>query len=118
MPDQVDWRAVEREASPGRAVGRLLRDQREARGLSIVDIEKRLRLRRNHIEAIEAGRFDLLPGAAYIPAFLRTYASYLGLDSEKVLGAYHSSGAVPIKRPVALPADFPIVERRAPIGLA
>ena len=31
MPDQVDWRTMEREASPGRAVGRLLRDQREAR---------------------------------------------------------------------------------------
>ena len=40
MPDQVDWRALEREASPGRAVGRLLRDQREARGLSVSDIEK------------------------------------------------------------------------------
>ena len=118
MPDQVDWRAAEREATPGRAVGRLLRDQREARGLSVVDIEKRLRLRRNHIEAIEAGRFDLLPGAAYIPAFLRTYASHLGLDPEKVLDAYHSSGPVPIKRPVALPADFPIVEKRAPLGLA
>ena len=36
MPDQVDWRALEREASPGRAVGRLLRDQREARGLASV----------------------------------------------------------------------------------
>jgi signal transduction histidine kinase len=35
MPDQVDWRALEREASPGRAVGRLLRDQREARGLGL-----------------------------------------------------------------------------------
>lgn len=118
MPDQVDWRTAEREATPGRAVGRLLRDQREARGLSVVDIEKRLRLRRSHVEAIEAGRFDLLPGAAYIPAFLRTYANFLELDPEKVLSAYQSSGAVPIKRPVALPADFPIVEKRAPIGLA
>ena len=118
MPDQVDWRATEREASPGRAVGRLLRDQREARGLSVVDIEKRLRFRRSHIEAIEAGRFDLLPGAAYIPAFLRSYASHLGLDAEKVMNAYQSSGPVPIKRPIALPADFPLVEKRAPIGLA
>src|SRR5260370_41230256 len=32
--------------------------------------------------------------------------------------AYHLSGPVPIKRPLTLPADFPIVERRAPIGLA
>lgn len=118
MPDQVDWRALEREASPGRAVGRLLRDQREARGLDLAQVEKNLRIRRVHLEAIEDGRFDTLPGAAYIPAFLRAYAAHVGLDPEKVLTAYHLSGPVPIKRPVTLPADFPIVEKRAPIGLA
>ncbi len=118
MPDQVDWRVIEREATPGRAVGRLLRDQREERGLSLSDVEKSLRIRRSHLEAIEEGRFDKLPGAAYVPAFLRAYSAHVGLDSEKVLTAYHLSGPVPIKRPIALPADFPVVERRAPIGLA
>ena len=118
MPDQVDWRAMERETTQGRAVGRLLRDQREARGLTVTDIEKKIRIRRHYVEALEAGRFDLLPGAAYIPAFLRAYATHVGLEPEKVLTAYQLSGAVPIKRPVSLPADFPIVERRAPIGLA
>jgi cytoskeleton protein RodZ len=118
MPDQVDWRALEREASPGRAVGRLLRDQREARGLGLSEVEKSLRIRHQHLEAIEEGRFDKLPGAAYIPAFLRAYAAHVGLDPEKVMTAYHLSGPVPIKRPVTLPADFPIVEKRAPIGLA
>ena len=47
MPDQVDWRAIEREATPGRAVGRLLRDQREARGLDLSEVEKSLRIRRS-----------------------------------------------------------------------
>ena len=118
MPDQVDWRAIEREAGPGQAVGRLLRDQREARGLDLTQVEKSIRIRRSHLEAIEQGRYDELPGAAYIPAFLRAYATHVGLDAEKVMTAYHLSGAVPIKRPVALPADFPVMERRAPIGLA
>src|ERR1043165_1420271 len=118
MPDQVDWRALEREASPGRAVGRLLRDQREARGLDLAQVEKSLKIRRSNLEAIEEGRFDKLPGAAYIPAFLRASAAQVGLDPEKVLTAYHLSGPVPIKRPLTLPADFPIVEKRAPIGLA
>ncbi|MCW5737267.1 MAG: helix-turn-helix domain-containing protein [Enhydrobacter sp.] len=118
MPDQVDWRSMEREASPGHAVGRLLRDQREARGLSIEDIAKRLRIRRAYLEAIEQGRFDQLPGAAYIPGFLRAYAAHLELDAEKVLSAYQASGPVPIARPVALPSDFPVLDKRAPIGLA
>jgi len=118
MPDQADWRAIEREAGPGQAVGRLLRDQREARGLDLTQVEKSLRIRRSHLEAIEEGRYDKLPGAAYIPAFLRAYATHVGLDPEKVMTAYHLSGAVPIKRAVTLPADFPVMERRAPIGLA
>ncbi|TAJ87053.1 MAG: helix-turn-helix domain-containing protein [Reyranella sp.] len=118
MPDQVDWRAIEREAGPGQAVGRLLRDQREARGLDLTQVEKSIRIRRAHLEAIEDGRYDELPGAAYIPAFLRAYATHVGLDPEKVMTAYHLSGAVPIKRPVALPANFPVADRRAPIGLA
>ena len=109
---------MDREASPGRAVGRLLHDQREARGLDLKAVEKALRIRLQYLEAIEQGRFDLLPGAAYIPAFLRAYAQHVGLDPEKVLTAYHLSGPVPIKRPIALPADFPLAEKRAPIGLA
>jgi cytoskeleton protein RodZ len=109
---------MERDAGAGHAVGRLLRDQREARGLSITDIEKRLRIRRNYIEALEQGRFDQLPGAAYIPAFLRAYSQHVGLDPQKVLTAYHLSGSIPIERPIALPADFPLAEKRAPIGLA
>jgi cytoskeleton protein RodZ len=109
---------MEREATSGHAVGRLLRDQREARALSIDDVAKRLRIRRPYLEAIEQGRFDRLPGAAYIPAFLRAYAAHLELDAEKVLTAYQASGPVPIARPVALPADFPLLEKRAPIGLA
>jgi cytoskeleton protein RodZ len=118
MPDQVDWRSMERESSPGRAVGRLLRDQRLARELAIDDVAARLRIRSRYIEAIEQGRFDQLPGAAYIPAFLRAYANYIGLDADKVMTAYQLSGPVPIARPVTLPADFPLVEKRAPIGLA
>src|SRR4029450_7640159 len=118
MPDHVGGPWLEREAAPGRAVGRLLRDQREARGLDLAAVEKSLKIRRTNLEAIEEGRFDKLPGAAYIPAFLRAYAAHVGLDPEKVMTAYHLSGPVPIKRPVTLPADFPIVEKRAPIGLA
>src|SRR5258707_13523805 len=84
MPDQVDWRALEREASPGRAVGRLLRDQREARSLGLPEVEKSLRIRRQRLEALEGGRSDTLPGAAYIPASLRAYAAPSGLAPEKV----------------------------------
>jgi cytoskeleton protein RodZ len=35
--------------------------------------------------AIEEGRFDDLPGATYAVGFVRTYADYLGLDSEEIV---------------------------------
>ncbi|MBS0220577.1 MAG: helix-turn-helix domain-containing protein [Proteobacteria bacterium] len=118
MPDQVEWRASEHDTTAGHAVGRLLREQREERGLTIDEVAKSLRIRSAFLKAIEQGRFEELPGAAYIPAFLRGYASYLGLDAQKVLTAYQLSGSLPVVRPVSLPADFPMAERRAPIGLA
>ncbi|SKA35094.1 cytoskeleton protein RodZ [Enhydrobacter aerosaccus] len=117
MPDQVDWQAMGHDTT-GHAVGRLLRDEREARGLSIADVAKNLCIRPSYLEAIEQGRFEKLPGAAYVPAFLRAYARHLGLDAQKVLTAYQLSGSVPIERPVSMPGDFPQPERRAPIGLA
>ncbi|MGE5151937.1 MAG: helix-turn-helix domain-containing protein, partial [Rhodospirillaceae bacterium] len=68
-----------------------------ARELAIDDVAARLRIRSRYLEAIEQGRFDQLPGAAYIPAFLRAYASYIGLDAYKVMTAYQLSGPVPIE---------------------
>ncbi len=118
MPDQVEWRAEGHDATAGHAVGRLLREQREERGISIEEVAKSLRIRAAFLKAIEQGRFEELPGAAYIPAFLRGYASYLGLDAQKVLTAYQLSGSLPVVRPVSLPADFPLAEKRAPVGLA
>jgi cytoskeleton protein RodZ len=118
MPDQVDWRAMEHDTTAGHAVGRLLRNQREAQGLTTEQVATSLRIRLLYIEAIEQGRFNELPGAAYVVAFLRAYASHLGLDPQQVLTAYQLSGSVPIERPVSLPADFPMAEKRAPIGLA
>lgn len=118
MPDQIDWRTMERDTTAVHAVGRLLRDQREAVGLSAAQVAKSLRIRLPFIEALEEGRFEQLPGAAYIPAFLRAYAHHIGLDPQKVLTAYQLSGSLPIERPVSLPAAFPMAEKRAPIGLA
>lgn len=117
MPDQVDWQTMGRDTT-GHAVGRLLRDERELRGLDIAVVAKSLCIRPAYLEAIEQGQFDKLPGAAYVPAFLRAYARHLGLDAQKVLTAYQLSGSVPIERPISMPGEFPQPERRAPIGLA
>ncbi len=102
----------------GMAVGSLLRYGRSAMGLSVSDISQSLRLRRAHVEALEAGRFGELPGDIYIPAFLRRYATYVGLEPAKILEIYYGEAGLQIERPVSFPADLPRRKfRAAPIGV-
>ncbi|MBL8837039.1 MAG: helix-turn-helix domain-containing protein [Alphaproteobacteria bacterium] len=67
------------------AVGDLLRTERQRRGWTLADAEIYLKIRRTMLEAIEQGRYEMLPGKAYALAFCRTYAEFLGLDSEDIV---------------------------------
>lgn len=116
MPDQVDWRAIE-QAGPGQAVGRLYAINASSRGLDLTKSRRasasgaRISRRSRTVDTTSFRR-------RHISASPRLRATHVGLDPEKVMTAYHLSGAVPIKRPVALLANFPVADRRAPIGLA
>ena len=75
MPDQVDWRRW--SARPHRAARLVaccaISAKREA--LILPTSRSACAFVSSYLEAIEEGRFDQLPGAAYIPAFLRAYAA-------------------------------------------
>jgi cytoskeletal protein RodZ len=60
--------------------GSSLADARLAQGLELRDAERETRIRARYLAALEDEEFDLLPGDAWGLVFLRTYASYLGLD--------------------------------------
>lgn len=62
-------------------VGHALRSARLARGDDVATVSRALRIRRDHIEAIEDGRLEALPGRAYAVGFVKSYARYLGLDA-------------------------------------
>jgi cytoskeleton protein RodZ len=72
-------------SSDVRSAGDDLRRRREAFGLALEDVETALKIRRRFLAAIEDGRTDLLPGAAYAIGFVRAYSAYLGLDSGEIL---------------------------------
>nr|WP_169130770.1 RodZ domain-containing protein [Aromatoleum evansii] len=74
-------------------MGAQLRQLREARGETASDVAHSLKLTSRQIEAMEAGRLDLLPGAAFARGFLRNYARYLGVDPAIVLAAFESDVA-------------------------
>jgi cytoskeleton protein RodZ len=69
-------------------LGRLLKEERERRGLSYEAVSERTRLRSQMIMAIENEEWDRLPSPAFVRGFLRSYAKVLSLDEEKVLGSY------------------------------
>lgn len=71
-------------------IGEKLRSAREAKGLSIEDIEKATKIQGRYLTAIEQNEFDKLPGDFYVRAFIRQYAQIVGLDGKQLLSEYHN----------------------------
>ena len=72
---------------PSARFGQLLREARELRGLTREQLSSETHIPLGHIEALEAGRVDALPGAMYRRAEARAYAEAVGLDPRMVLDA-------------------------------
>ncbi|NWF71233.1 MAG: DUF4115 domain-containing protein [Chloroflexi bacterium] len=74
------------------ALGRYLRESREARELTLDDAEQNLRIRRRILEQFEVGDFNV-SGASpvQVRGFIRNYARYLGLDEERVVLFYEDA---------------------------
>jgi len=65
--------------------GEILRKAREERGETLSDIARTLKLSANQLEALENGRYDILPGPTFVRGFLRNYANYLGVPPDPLL---------------------------------
>jgi transcriptional regulator with XRE-family HTH domain len=61
-------------------IGDELRQEREARGIELDEVEAATGVRARYVRAIEEEDWEELPGEFYARAFTRTYARYLGLD--------------------------------------
>ena len=90
------------------SLGDILREAREARGLSPEEVERATRIRAKYVEALEQQQFDELPGEVYTRGFLRNYALFLGLPVADVAAAYDAAQALPKGRlPRLAPASAP-----------
>lgn len=69
-------------------IGGSLAAARETRGYSLADAERITHVRVKYLSALERGDFDALPGRTYARAFLRTYASALGLEPDRFVAAF------------------------------
>ncbi|HHJ06105.1 MAG TPA: helix-turn-helix domain-containing protein, partial [Anaerolineae bacterium] len=65
--------------------GKLLKETRESKNITLEQIDKDLKIKPRYIEAIEAGNFEIFPSMPMARGFIKNYASYLGLNPAEVL---------------------------------
>ena len=106
--------------------GSSLRRTRERQGISLDEVARDTRLSKRYLLALEDESIHELPGGFYNRAYLRTYAAYLGLDSDSLVGDYEKEEAAQTDagrlavRPDVLATMRRVVARRQPepaIGL-
>jgi cytoskeletal protein RodZ len=68
--------------------GETLRRERELRGVDLRDIAEATNISLRFLEALEQDRKDVLPGGIFPKAFVRQYATYLGLDPDRLVAEY------------------------------
>ena len=95
--------AVDR--TPGTFGGKL-RDARERRGISLRQIANATKISVGALEALERNDFSRLPGGIFSRAFVRSYATEVGLDPDATIQEFIASfpthaGTPRIPRPTA-----------------
>jgi cytoskeleton protein RodZ len=68
--------------------GRSLREARERRGVSLRQIANTTKIGISALEALERNDFSRLPGGIFSRAFVRSYATEVGLDPETTIQAF------------------------------
>lgn len=63
-------------------LGQSLREAREAKGLSLEELQEITKIQKRYLIALESGDFKQLPGNFYTRAFIKNYAENVGLDAQ------------------------------------
>ncbi|KAB7708112.1 DUF4115 domain-containing protein [Bacillus aerolatus] len=71
-------------------LGNRLREAREAKGLSLADVQEITKIQKRYLSGIEEGNYEMMPGKFYIRAFIKQYAEAVGLDHEQLFEEYKS----------------------------
>ena len=65
-------------------IGKELKTAREQKGISLEKVHEDTRIGINFLQSLEQGKIEHLPYPVYARGFVRSYAKYLGLDSERI----------------------------------
>lgn len=68
--------------------GQKLKEERLKKGLSLEDVEKGTKIKKNFLAAIERSEYSKLPSSSYAQGFVRNYAEFLGLPVDQTLALF------------------------------
>lgn len=72
-------------------IGETLKNAREAKNLTLRDVEAATKIRLKYLEALESEDYSQLPGQVYAIGFLKSYAKFLGLDDSALVAEYKAA---------------------------
>ena len=102
--------------TPLETVGQDLRAARQRRGDDLATVSRALKIRKDHLEALEEDRFEALPGRTYAVGFVRSYSDYLGLDAVQSVERFKREIAGRGEIPVSGSISPDMEERKLPHG--
>lgn len=73
-------------------IGERLEEARKRKGISIREAAEATKIRGEYLHKFEGNQFDINLPEIYVRGFLRTYAGYLGLPSDKIANDYNALG--------------------------
>jgi len=96
--------------APLQTIGQDLRAARVRRGEDLATASRILKIRMDHLEALEDDRLTALPGRTYAVGFVRAYADYLGLNPLRAVERFKTEIAG--REDTVKNAGFPEVEEQ------
>ena len=93
------------------SIGAALKQAREQKRMSLAEVSRVTRIPAATLDAIEAERFDDLPGEVFVRGFLKSYAQAVGLPPDGILARYTSTRSVVMVTP--LPAQSTVTAVRS-----
>jgi cytoskeletal protein RodZ len=79
-------------------VGMLLKAKRKELHLSLKEVENSTSIRSSYLEAIEDGRINEFISSVYALGFIKQYASFLGMDMERIMHEHPSAFKMPAEK--------------------
>lgn len=83
------------------SMGEMFRVRRKELNLALKEVENATSIRAIYLQAIEDGQMDKLISPIYAEGFARQYASFLGLDGDKIVAEFADVFRQPIHQDFA-----------------